>query len=289
MRKFYIGVLAGVSALSLVACSDSATPVDGTTDQSDLTLEDVFNKAMVQQESIESAKATVVMDQTIAMTGEGEGEEINMTSSTNMDMSMTTKPLAFYIDGEMSMAMADEAEALEEMPLKMYFTEAAGFYMYDMANEGWLKLPDESYQEILAQAGASANATEQLEQLKPFLDDFIFEQNDSAYILTLNAKGEKFKDLIFEQLEGTLGQSLGEESESILDNIQFDNAKYIITIDKKTFDTTKIVTDLAMEMHMEGTNAKISTLSTINFSDINKLDAITIPQDVIDNAVTSEF
>ena len=62
MRKFYIGVLAGVSALSLVACSDSATPVDGTTDQSDLTLEDVFNKAMVQQESIESAKATVVMD-----------------------------------------------------------------------------------------------------------------------------------------------------------------------------------------------------------------------------------
>ena len=288
MRKFYIGVLAGVSALSLVACSDSATPVDGTTDQSDLTLEDVFNKAMVQQESMESVKAAMVMDQTMAMIGEGEGEELNLTSSTNMDMSMTTKPMAFYSEGKMSMTMADETEALE-MPLKMYFTEAAGFYMYDMASEGWLKLPNESYEQILAQAGASTNATEQLEQLKPFLDDFVFEQNDSAYILTLNAKGEKFKDLIFEQLEGTLGQSLGEETVSVLDNIQFENAKYIITIDKETFDTTKIVTDLAMEMNMEGTNAKISTLSTINFSDFNKVDAITIPQDVIDNAVKSEF
>ena len=94
---------------------------------------------------------------------------------------------------------------------------------------------------------------------------------------------------MFEQLEGTLGQSLEEESESVLDNIQFENAKYIITIDKKTFDTTKIVTDLAMVMNMEGTNSKISALSTINFSDFNKVDAITIPQDVIDNAVQSEF
>ena len=40
---------------------------------------------------------------------------------------------------------------------------------------------------------------------------------------------------------------------------------------------------------MGGTNAKVSALSTINFSDFNKVDAITIPQDVIDNAVTSEF
>lgn len=287
MRKFYIGVLAGVSAFSLAACSDSATPVNGTTDKSDLTLEDVFNKAMDQQESIESVKATMVMDQTIAMTGEGEGEQLNLTSSTNMDMSMTTKPMAFYSEGEMSMTMAD-AEAFE-MPLKMYFTEATGFYMYDMASEGWLKLPNESYEQILSQAGANTNATEQLEQLKPFLDDFVFEQNDSAYILTLNAKGEKFNDLIFGQLEGTLGQSLGEEIESLFENIQFENAKYIITIDKKTFDTTKIVTDLAMEMNMEGTNAKVNALSTINFSDFNKVDAITVPQDVIDNAVESEF
>ena len=144
MKKFYIGVLAGVAALSLVACSDSATPVDGTTNKSDLTLEDVFNKAMDRQESLESVKAEMVMDQTIAMTE--EGEEINITSSTNMDMSMTTKPMAFYLNGGMSMAMADGMEALE-MPLKMYFTEAAGFYMYDMTREEWLKLPNESYEE----------------------------------------------------------------------------------------------------------------------------------------------
>ena len=287
MRKFYIGALAGVAALSLVACSDSATPVEGTTDKSDLTLEDVFNKAMDRQESLESLKATILMDQTIAMTE--DGEKINMTSSTNMDMSLTTKPMAFYVDGVMSMALADGTEALE-MPVKMYLTEADGFYMLDMMSDGWLKLPDESYEEMLAQAGVGMDASEQLEQLKPFLNDFKFEQNDSAYILTLNAKGEKFNDLILEQLGDTLDlDSLGEDGLASVDDLKFENAKYIITIDKKTFDTTKIVMDLAMIMNMDGTDAKVSTLSTINYTDFNNAAAITIPKDVLDNAVESDF
>ena len=287
MKKIFMGALVGVAALSLVACSDSATPIKGTTDKSDLTLEDVFNKAMDRQESLDSIKAKMVMDQTIAMTE--EGEEINMTSSSNMDMSMTIEPMAFYLDGEMSMALADGSDSLD-MPLKMYFTEADGFYMHDMTSDAWLKLPNESYEEMLAQAGAGADATEQLAQLKPFLKDFTFEQNDSAYILTLNAKGEKFNDLIFEQLEGTLDlDSLDEDGLSSVEDIQFENAKYVITVDKKTFDTTKVVMNFAMIMDIEGTNAKVSTTSTINYSDFNKAAAITIPKDVIDNAVESEF
>lgn len=287
MKKFYIGALAGLVALTLVACSDSATPVEGTTDKSDLTLEDVFNKAMDRQGNLDSLKANVVMDQTMTMTE--DGEEFNMTSSTNINMDMTTKPMAFYVDGEMSMAMADGSDALE-MPLKMYLTEADGFYMLDMTSDGWLKLPDESYEEMLAEAGAGTDASEQLAQLKPFLSDFTFEQNDSAYILTLNAKGEKFNDLILEQIEGSLDlDSFEEEGLTSVEDIQFDDAKYIITIDKKTFDTTKIVLDFAMVMDIEGTDAKISTTSTINYSDFNKVDAITIPKDVIDTAVESDF
>ena len=287
MKKIFMGALVGVAALSLVACSDSATPVKGTTDKSDLTLEDVFNKAMDRQESLESLKAEIVMDQTIVMNE--DGEELNMTSSTNMDMSLTTKPMAFYVDGVMSMAMADGSDALE-IPLKMYLTEADGFYMLDMMSDAWLKLPDESYEEMLAEAGLGTDAKEQLEQLKPFLSDFTFEQNDSAYILTLNAKGEKFNDLILEQIEGTLDlDSFEEEGLSSMEDIKFENAKYIITIDKKTFDTTKIVMDFGMVMNIEGTDAKVSTVSTVNYSDFNKAEAITIPKDVIDNAIESEF
>ena len=286
MKKLYMGALAGVAAISLVACSDSATPVEGTKDKSDLTLEDVFNKAMDRQESIESLKAKMVMDQTTVMTA--DGEEMNITSTTTSDMSVTNDPIAFYLDGVMSMAMADGTEAME-MPLKMYFTEADGFYMHDEMSDGWLKLPNETYEEMLAQAGASVDATEQLNQLKPFLKDFKFEQNDSTYLLTLNAKDKKFKDLIMDQIEGSLGQSLGEGSESIFEEIEFDKAKFIITIDKKTFDTTKVVTDFTMHMNIEGTDAKVNTVSTIDYSDFNNAGSITIPKEVIETAVESEF
>ena len=285
MKKFYIGALAGVASLALVACSDSATPVEGTKDKSDTKLVEVFNKAMERQESLESLTAKMVMDQTITITE--DGEKVDMTSSSNFDMSITTDPVAIYLDGKMSMTMADESDSLD-LPLKMYYTEADGFFMYD--SESWLKLPSDLYEEMIGQTGASVDATEQLEQLKPFLNDFTFKQDDNAYILTLNAKGDKFNDLILGQLEDSLDlESLGEEDLDSFEDIEFDNATYVITIDKKTFDITKIVMNFDMVMDIEGTDTKISTVSTVNYSDFNKATAITIPKDVIENAIESEF
>lgn len=286
MKKYFIGATIGVAAISLAACGDSATPTDGTTAKSDLTLEQVFDKAMERQESLQSTKATMTMEQGTAMTI--EGEEVHMTSSTNMDMSMTVKPLGLIADGTMSMTMAGEEEPLE-MPLKMYLTEADGFYMNDIMGEGWLKVPDEMYKDMLAQAGANADASEQLKQLEPFINDFTFEQTDAAYVLTLNANGEKFNEMVLEQVMGTMGQQLGEESQSLFDGIKFEDAKYIITIDKETFDTTKMDMDFVMTMDVEGVTSKVDTKSTIIYSDFNAVDTITIPQAVLDTATESAF
>ena len=286
MKKFFIGATIGVAAISLAACGDGATPTDGTTAKSDLTLEQVFDKAMERQENLQSTKATMTMEQGTTMTI--EGEEVHMTSSTNMDMSMTAKPLALIADGTMSMTMADEEETLE-MPLKMYLTEEDGFYMNDVMGEGWLKLPNDMYKDMLAQAGANADASEQLKQLEPFIDDFTFEQTDAAYVLTLNAIGEEFHELILDQVTGTMAQQLGEEGQSLFEGIQFEDAKYIITIDKKTFDITKMDLDFVMTMDVEGVIAKANTTSTIIYSDFDSVDTITIPQDVLDTAVESAF
>ena len=282
LKKFYIGALAGVASLALVACSDSATPVEGTKDKSDTQLVEVFNKAMERQESLESLSSKVSMEQEITATE--DGEELKVTSSTNIDMSMTLDPVAFYVDGEMAYDMNDGSGALET-PLKMYYTEADGYYVYD--SETWLKLPSELYEDMLGQAGANIDATEQLKQLKPFLSDFTFEQNDSSYILTLKAKGEKFNDLMQDQL----GSSLDLETLEIesVEDIDFENAKWIITIDKKTFDITKFDLDFVLNMEIEGLVTKISTVTTATYSDFNKAAAITIPKDVIENAIESEF
>ena len=286
MKKYFIGAIIGVAAISLAACGDSATPTDGTTEKSDLTLEKVFDKALERQENLQSTKATMTMEQGTTMTI--EGEEVHMTSSTNMDMSMTVKPMALIADGTMSMTMADEEETLE-MPLKMYLTEEDGFYMNNVMDEGWLKLPNDMYKDMLAQAGANADASEQLKQLEPFINDITFEQTDKAYVLTLNAIGEEFHEMVLEQVMGTMEQQLGEDGQSLYEGIQFEDAKYIITIDKETFDITKMNLDFVMTMDIEGVTSKVNTASTIIYSDFNEVDAITIPQDVIDTAVESAF
>ena len=286
MKKYYIGAILGLAVFALAACGDSATPIDGTTKKSDLALEQVFNNAMERQESLQSVKADMTMEQATAMTV--EGEEIQMTSSTNMEMSLTAKPMALFADGTMSMTMAGQEESFN-MPLKMYLTEADGFYMNDMMSGGWVKFPNDMYEDLLAQVGANADAQEQLQQLEPFLEDFKFEQTDGEYILTLHANGEKFNEMILEQVTGTLSQQLGEEGQSVFDGIKIEDAKYIITIDKETFDMKKIDMDFVMTMDVEGVLAKVNTSSTITYSSFNEIDTITIPQDVLNTAIDAGF
>ena len=286
MKKYFIGAVVGLAVFSLAACGDSATPTDGTTKKSDLTLEEVYTNAMERQESLQSVKANMEMEQEMAMTI--DGEEVQMTSSTNVEMSITAKPMALSLDGTMNMTMAGEEESFS-MPLNMYLTEADGFYMNDTMNGGWLRLPDEMYEDLLAQVGASADAQEQLQQMEPFLKDLEFSQTDGDYILTLNAKGEKYNEMLLEQVTGTLGQQLGEEEQAIMDGTKIEDAKYIITIDKETFDMTKIVMDLVMTIDVEGVTAKVNTLTTMDYSNFNSVDSITIPQEVLDTAVDTDF
>ena len=286
MNKYFIGAVVGVAAFSLAACGNSATPMDGTTEKSDLALEQVYNKAMERQEGLQSVKANMEMDQEMAMTV--DGEEVQMTSSSNIEMSITTNPLSLFLDGTTSMTMAGEEESFN-MPLNMYLTEANGFYMNDMMSGGWVRLPDDMYEDLLAQVGANADTQEQLKQMQPFLKDIEFSQTDGEYILTLNANGEKFNELIFEQVTGTLGPQLGEEEQSVIDGMKIEDAKYIITIDKKTFDMTKIVMDFVMTIDVEGILAKVNTLSTITYSNFNSVDTITIPQEILDTAIDMDF
>ena len=286
MKKYFIGAVAGLAVFSLAACGDSATPTDGTTEKSDLTLEQVYNNAMERQESLQSVKANMEMEQEMAMTV--DGEEVQMTSSTNVEMSITTNPLALFLDGTMSMTMDGEEESFN-MPLSMYLTETDGFYMNDMMSGGWVRLPDEMYEDLLAQVGANADTQEQLQQMEPFLKDLEFSQTDGEYILTLNANGEKFNEMILEQVTGTLGQQLGEDEQSVIDSTKIEDAKYVITIDKETFDMTKIVMDFVMTIDVEGVLAKVNTLSTMTYSNFNSVDTITIPQDILDTAIDTDF
>jgi len=283
-KKLFIGMTIGTAVL-VAACGDTATVKENTTATSDLTLEEVFEKTLERQQELKSTKADMSISQDMEMT---MGDD-SFTASTVSDMTMETvvKPMQLYAEGTTTMVDNESGEEMK-MPLKMYMTEADGFYLYEESMGGWFKMAGESYEEILSQAGMQNDPAEQLKQLQQFVSDFTFEQTDNEFTLTLNAEGDKFMSFLLEQM----GTSLGEESEDIttaLEGTNVEDAKYVLTIDKETFDLTNMVMDLVMTMEVEGVATKIDQSSTVDYYDFNSVESIVIPQEVIDTAQEMSF
>ncbi|MGM9951651.1 MAG: DUF6612 family protein [Lysinibacillus sp.] len=282
-KTLLIGMTLG-SAVLVAACGDTATVEDDTTKKSDLTLEEVYEKTLERQQELKSAKADMAVEQNIEVEMEGETAEINTSSDLTMDM--VVDPIQLYAKGETTMVDSESGEEMS-MPTEIYMTEDDGFFMYQDFMGGWIKMPSEEYDAMMNQAGMQTDASEQLRQLQQFVEDFTFKQDDDQYILTLEAEGEKFLQFILDQAKAALG-STAEEMTADMENMTIDEAKYILYIDKETFNLENMEMDLVMTMQVEGQTLKMSQNTTADYSEFDTIDAITIPQDVIDSAQVLE-
>lgn len=280
MKKSYVFATSALLVFTLAACSDTAEPITGTQDKSSLTLQQVFEKAIERQQTLKNVHASVDMEQYTEMLI--EGETVQFSTSSDLEMDIQQNPMAMYTKGTVAMDMGGESM---EMPIEMYMSKADGFYLLNGEANQWVKLPDDQYQQILAQTGAQTDATVQLQQLKQFIDDFEFKQDDKSYLLTLNIEGDKFKEFIAGQLEATVGET-AEMSNDLMKTMTFEDSKYELVIDKNTFDTKEIEMDLTMNMEMEGQPAQIVNDATIEYSKFDELAEITVPKEVKDKAVS---
>jgi len=274
MKKIFKVLAVGTLALTLAACNSSATPTKDTTKTSNLTLEQVYDKAVDRQSDIKSASANMDMTQ-VTKVGSGE-EAMEFSINSKMEMDIIVDPLAMHLSGSMSMPdMMSEGQETTDMPIEMYMKKDAGLFMKDVTTDSWLKLPDENFDAILDQTAASADAKEQLEQLKKFINDFTFEQTDKEYVLTLEAKGDKFKELIDSEINKSI-EDMGLE-ENPMDQLTIEKINYVLHIDKETFDTKKMDMNFDLKMAVE-----------VTYTDFNHLKTIDIPQSIVDNAQTIE-
>ncbi|MCL1695099.1 MULTISPECIES: DUF6612 family protein [unclassified Lysinibacillus] len=280
MNKFFKVLSVGALALTLAACNSSATPTKDTTKTSKLTLEQVYEKAVERQADVKSASAKMEMTQE-SKVGSGE-QSMEFSIDSKMDMDVVTDPIAMHLSGTMTMPdMADEGKNTE-MPIDMYMKKDQGFFMKDEASKSWFKLPDDQFDAMIEQTASSADAKAQLEQLKDFIGDFKFEQTDDSYVLTLDAKGDKFKELIDSEINKSM-KDMGLE-ENPLDKLTIDKIHYILQIDKKTFDTNKMDMNFDLKMKVEDQELSMKTKSVVTYTDFNHLKTIDIPQEVIDKA-----
>ncbi|KAA0957219.1 DUF6612 family protein [Planococcus kocurii] len=282
MKKWILFMTTATLAIGLSACSETAEPASGdeTTkgEDSKLTVQEVYEKSVEASEDITSVHADIVTDQTIAM--QGDGMEMDMTVSSSMDM--TIDPVAFYQKAETSV-VSEDIDNSNPMSMEMYFTEQ-GMYMYEETMATWLKMPDASIEDLKALADQqTANPSQQLEELAEFKDDFTFKQTEGEYILTLDASGEKFNELMNQQLEKTLGQ-MELEAQMALEDMTIHAVNYVIYVDKESFLTTGMDMKMDMDMNIEDEMMNIKSDMQADYSRFNEIQSITVPAEVVEQA-----
>ncbi|BAQ09004.1 hypothetical protein OXB_0532 [Bacillus sp. OxB-1] len=296
LKNWLKGLAIVMLALALSACNSTATPKTETPsdaepntneetdtkaneeadEQSELTAMEVYEKAMEASEDLKSMHAKMDIQQKI----EVPSEDLNMDSKFKMDMDMIMEPLAMY--QKMNMDMGEQGA----MDTEIYITDA-GFFMFDPESEQWLKFPKEMSDDMMEQMGGGTDPTPDMEMFKEFTEDFQFEQTDDEFILTLSAEGEKFNNLMKKAIADSMpaGMEMGEEEAEMMENMNVKSLNFEIFIDKETFQTNAFNMDMDMTMSIEGQEMHIIQQMKSIISQINEVEKIDVPQDVLDNAV----
>lgn len=280
MRKFNHFILFSFLLIVLSACGQTAEPTtnNGAAGEtsSDLTLTEVFDKASEVNNDLESFTINMDMKQNMSM---GD-ESTDMNSSITMDV--VQEPLS------LKQVMSIDLGELGTQEMESYFTDD-GFFLYEPMEDQWMKFPSELSAEIMQLSESQMDVEDQLGQFQDFVDDFTFEQDDTHYILHLDAEGEKFNDL-FAQTIGDMMQDdmLGLEDD-VFDNINFNQVEYEIYINKDTFyfEDMNVMMDYDMEIEGESFTQKQDIQST--YSNHNEIDEIVVPEDVIEQAVDMDM
>lgn len=287
MKKWFLILVAGVMALVLAACNETAEPTEGTSKEkeSKLTAEEVYQKALDASEDMKSAEVTMDLQQHIEASGD---EPVAMDTNSNYDTKMTMDPMAMYMKGVTKMEMDGTDEELPDMDMEIYMVDD-GMYLYSDQIGDWVKMDGASMDMVEQMAGQQPDPSEQLKMIKDYTDDMSFEQNDDAFILKLDANGEKFNELmqkmIQENLPEELQQELGDEGQEVLDNMKINSMAMEYTIDKESYDIKSLDMDMDMSMKAEDEEMNIVQNVKADYSNINKVDPIEVPDDVKDKAI----
>lgn len=283
MKKTISIILGAMLMLMLAACSQTAEPVEKDAEskqasgekkqasqakESELTLEEVFKKTEEANKDLKSFESQIKMNQIVDAAG--EKQEIN----SDIDMKFITEPMALH--QKMTMSIAGEKQEIDA-----YLTKE-GFYMYEPNEKMWIKLPEEFSGQILQMSEGQTNPSGQLDQLKEFVDEFEFKQDDKNYILTLKASGEKFDQFLKDNVKETLPPEM--QAEDMMGDMKFNKVEYELLIDKETFylNALNMVTDTDTEIEGQKMNMQIDMQST--YSNYNKVEKIEIPKEALENA-----
>ena len=280
MKRIFSALSVSIlSMVLLVACSETAEPVseqenkqaNKNSDNSELTIKEVYEKMMDASEDIDSFVMDMEMEQEII---EGDNEPIPTQSTIH------SKVVQEPIGLEQKVNMTIDGQTIET---EQYFTEE-GFYMYDPGQDMWMKY-SEGHEDLMAQlqADSGLNQTQTLSELQSFIEDFTFEQTNEEFILTLDADDEKFNSLVQQEL------SSGAVEMNEVKDLEINGIEYEIFVDKKTYLPSQMNIIMNLNMTSEGQKVTLKQDIDTTYSNYNSLDAISVPKEALENAVELEM
>lgn len=199
--------------------------------------------------------------------------EMNMTMDLNLDA--VQDPLGMYMKMAMKMSMGGESESIPAM--ESYVTKD-GFYQYDPLEEVWVKFDDESMLGLLDELMSQADPLAMMDQMQAFLKDvYVYEYKDH-YVMTFSMSDESFKELL-----GSMGDLLGGDISELPLKVNY--FQFATKLDKKTLYPLELAGKAHMYGEIEGEKMNLYQNYSGTYSNFNKIKEITIPEEVISNAV----
>lgn len=276
MKKYFLTMLS-IFMLALTACSDTATPSEKATieKESTLTAEEVYEKSMRQLDTLESAAFNLSMEQTMDF-----GEEEQMTTKADVTGELMEEPFMMHQNGRITMESA--AVGTMEINIEMYAQDEV-VYVYENMFNNWIKGTMDDLADIGLEIGEEQSPFSHVEELDQYIEEFTFDQTDDTFIFKLETNSDEFHQLIMDELQEF--QLDLDESKDVMGMIDIDQLHYAFIIDKETFNMLSFTIDFSINITEDDNTIAVESSIEADFSDFNEIDEITIPQEVLDEAV----
>ncbi|CAM3962989.1 DUF6612 family protein [Saccharibacillus endophyticus] len=296
MKKLWTAVFSAMLVVSITACgnneetattetpaaTDTTAPAEApaaeatetpaaeepAAEASSMSAEELLNKAQEATKELKSYNMVANIDQSMTLNGEEN------TSKTNMNTDIVLDPA---ISGYQEIK-TDAAGASTD--IKQYITADAVY----MEVEGqWRKLPEEQRSQMMATLESGSNLESSFDQFKSVASDMKVTEEGDDYVLTASLSGDKIKSMASDMLGGS-----DEQSAAALDQMNIEEMNLTYALNKETFYPTKSLIDMTMSAESgEGDQAMSMSMHMVMDSTIskhNEIEAITVPQDVVDSA-----
>ncbi|MDQ0255834.1 hypothetical protein J2S74_003218 [Evansella vedderi] len=265
--KKYLFILLTIALFAVtVACNDTAQ-------EEGMSIEDILNNSVDAMENLTSYSIEMDTQQSMGIT---EEESFDISSQLRMDLLL--EPITFYQLTTMDMGIMGGLLSYDS-----YYSEEHGFFMEDPFTEKWGKFPDTLLDNFINLTDEQINPEEQLKTFLEYIDELTLTSDDNHYIISLKGEGMAMEALV-DQIMGMSGETMNEVMD-LMSDVEIHALDYEIFIDKETFYQVEAFVHLEMSMEIIGDHVTTTQSSHIIMSRFNELNDLTIPEDILENAV----